>query len=112
VQGIVTPVRTDSGYRKFSPVDVERLRTTLTMQRDYGIPLARIREYLDDPSGDAGAMPASIMQTARRHRRDEMLSATGASAVLLSDAISAGLIPAGDSFDDRALSMLRALAAL
>lgn len=112
VQGIVTPVRTESGYRKFSPVDVERLRTTLTMQRDYGIPLARIREYLDDPSGDGGAMPASIMQTARRHRRDEMLSATGASAVLLSDAISAGLIPAGDSFDDRALSMLRALAAL
>ena len=112
VQGIVTPIRTDSGYRKFSPVDLERLRTTLTMQRDYGIPLARIREYLDDPSGDAGAMPASIMQTARRHRRDEMLSATGASAVLLSDAISAGLIPAGDSFDDRALSMLRALAAL
>ncbi len=112
VQGIVTPVRTDSGYRKFSPVDLERLRTTLTMQRDYGIPLARIREYLDDPSGDGGGMPTSIMPTARRHRRDEMLSATGASAVLLSDAISAGLIPAGDSFDDRALSMLRALAAL
>jgi len=112
VQGIVTPVRTESGYRKFSPTDVDRLRTTLTMQRDYGIPLARIREYLDDPSGDLSAMPASIVHTARRHRRDEMISASGASAALLGDAISAGLIPAGDSFDDRALSMLRSLVAL
>lgn len=112
VQGIVTPVRTESGYRKFSPADVERLRTTLTMQRDYGIPLARIREHLDDPAGDLAAMPASIVPTARRHRRDEMLTATGASAGLLSDAISAGLIPAGDTFDDRALAMLRSLVAL
>jgi len=112
VQGIVTPVRTESGYRKFSPTDVERLRTTLTMQRDYGIPLARIREYLDDPSGDLAAMPASIVHTARRHRRDELIAAAGASPVLLSDAVTAGLIPAGDTFDDRALSMLHALVAL
>lgn len=112
VQGIVTPVRTESGYRKFSPSDLERLRTTLTMQRDYGIPLARIREYLDDPHGDLSAMPASIVQTARRHRRDDLLTAAGASPTLLNDAISAGIVPAGDSFDDRALTMLRALVAL
>lgn len=112
VQGIVTPVRTESGYRKFSPADLERLRTTLTMQRDYGIPLARIREHLDDPGGDLAAMPASIVHSARRHRRDDLIDAAGASASLLGDAISAGLIPAGDSFDDRALVMLRALVAL
>lgn len=112
VQGIVTPVRTESGYRKFSPADVERLRTTLTMQRDYGIPLARIREHLDDPAHDLGAMPASIVHTARRHRRDEMLAASGATASLLNDAVSAGLLPAGETFDDRALTMLRALVAL
>lgn len=112
VQGIVTPVRTESGYRKFSPTDVDRLRTTLTMQRDYGIPLARIREHLDDPSGDLSAMPASIVQTARRHRRADLLASAGATATLLNDAVSAGLIPAGDSFDDRALAMLRSLVAL
>lgn len=112
VQGIVTPVRTESGYRKFSSADVDRLRTTLTMQRDYGIPLARIREHLDDPSSDLAAMPASIVQTARRHRRDDLLSAAGAGSALLNDAVSAGLIPAGDTFDDRALAMLRALVAL
>lgn len=112
VQGIVTPIRTESGYRKFSPGDLERLRTTLTMQRDYGIPLARIREYLDDPHGELSAMPASIVHTARRHRRDEILAAADASPALLNDAISAGLIPAGDTFDDRSLGMLRSLAAL
>ncbi len=112
VQGIVTPVRTESGYRKFSPTDLERLRTTLTMQRDYGIPLARIREHLDDPTGDLSAMPASIVHTARRHRRADLIAAADASSTLLADAVSAGLIPAGETFDDRALTMLRALVAL
>jgi DNA-binding transcriptional MerR regulator len=35
VQGIVTPTRTESGYRKFAPADVERLRLALTLQRDH-----------------------------------------------------------------------------
>lgn len=112
VQGIVSPVRTDSGYRKFSPTDVERLRTTLTMQRDYGIPLARIREYLDDPAGELASMPASIVHAARRYRRDELVSEAEASTSLLSEAISAGLLPAADTFDERALATLRALVAL
>lgn len=111
VQGIVTPVRTDSGYRKFSPSDLERLRTTLTMQRDYGIPLARIREHLDSGAGD-GAVPTSIIAATRRYRRDELLSASGASATLLTDAVSAGLISAADSYDERALALLRSLVAL
>ena len=34
VQGIVSPQRTSSGYRKFSAADVERLRLALTLQRD------------------------------------------------------------------------------
>ncbi len=113
VQGIVTPVRTESGYRKFSSGDVERLRTALTMQRDYGIPLARIREYLEE-QGDAPvpAAPASIVQTARRYRRDELISAAGASAGLLNDAVSAGLIVPADSYDERTLGLLRSLVAL
>ncbi|MDT3331646.1 MerR family transcriptional regulator [Microbacterium sp. KSW-18] len=113
VQGIVTPVRTDSGYRKFSPADVERLRTALTMQRDFGIPLARIREYLEEHGDDvAPAPPASIVQTSRRYRRDELLSTAGASTTLLNEAVSAGIIAPADTFDERALGVLRSLVAL
>ncbi len=46
-QGLVTPVRTDSGYRKFSADDVRRLRFILTSQRDRYLPLKVIREELD-----------------------------------------------------------------
>src|SRR5690606_18436510 len=47
-QGLVTPQRTESGYRKFSPGDVDRLRLALTLQRDRYLPLGVIRQYLDD----------------------------------------------------------------
>lgn len=40
VQGIVRPSRTESGYRKFSSSDIERLRLGLTLQRDHYLPSA------------------------------------------------------------------------
>jgi DNA-binding transcriptional MerR regulator len=46
-QGLLTPERTGSGYRAFSPHDVERLRYILTAQRDRFWPLKVIREALD-----------------------------------------------------------------
>lgn len=46
-EGLVTPARTASGYRKFSPEDVERLRFVLSAQRDKFWPLKVIRERLD-----------------------------------------------------------------
>ena len=52
---LITPSRTESGYRKFSPADLERLRFVLSMQRDYYLPLKVIRGYLDDL--DAGREP-------------------------------------------------------
>lgn len=114
VQGIVTPLRTESGYRKFSPADVARVRTALTLQRDHYLPLARIREYLDEHGAEApgAVVPASIMQTARRYRREELLQAADATSALLADAVSTGLLPPADSYDQRALSMLRSLVAL
>lgn len=113
VQGIVTPVRTESGYRKFSPADLERLRTALTLQRDHDFKLARIREYLDAHGGDGEpTVPPSILETPRRYRRDELLAAAGAKATLLGDAITAGLVAASDTYDERTLALLRALVAL
>ncbi|WP_443744590.1 transcriptional regulator FtsR [Streptomyces sudanensis] len=45
-EGLVEPQRTASGYRKFSPDDVERLALILRMQRDHYLPLKVIREHL------------------------------------------------------------------
>ncbi|MEU1973393.1 MerR family transcriptional regulator [Microbacterium sp. NPDC019599] len=117
VQGIVTPVRTESGYRKFSTTDLERLRLALTLQRDHYLPLVVIREYLEDL--DAGrdpappaATPPSIVPAPRRYRRDELLSAAGAAPQLLNDAISTGVLAGSDAYTDQHVAILRALVAL
>ena len=57
-EGLVEPARTPTGYRKFSPADVDRLRYTLTMQRDNFLPLRVIREHLDKL--DRGFEPAVV----------------------------------------------------
>jgi DNA-binding transcriptional MerR regulator len=45
-QGLLTPKRTEGGYRMFDEEDVERLETILRMQRDEFLPLRVIREEL------------------------------------------------------------------
>jgi DNA-binding transcriptional MerR regulator len=45
-EGLVTPRRTQGGYRLFSEEDLERLQTILRMQRDEFLPLRVIREEL------------------------------------------------------------------
>ncbi|MFF8867455.1 MerR family transcriptional regulator [Streptomyces sp. NPDC015139] len=57
-EGLVEPQRTPSGYRKFSPGDVERLGHVLRMQRDHYLPLKVIREHLDAMErGEAVPLP-------------------------------------------------------
>ncbi|WP_156756244.1 transcriptional regulator FtsR [Actinokineospora pegani] len=46
-EGLVTPERTPSGYRRFTDSDVDRLRYVLSAQRDQYLPLKVIRERLD-----------------------------------------------------------------
>jgi DNA-binding transcriptional MerR regulator len=116
VQGIVAPTRTESGYRKFSSADLDRLRLALTLQRDHYLPLGVIREYLEDL--DAGRNPIapsavpSIVPAPRRYRRAELLAAAGAAPQLLNDAISTGVIVAAESYSDQTVALLRALVAL
>ena len=50
-QGLVTPRRTQAGYRLFSDDDVERLQTILRLQRDEFLPLRVIREELAAGAG-------------------------------------------------------------
>jgi DNA-binding transcriptional MerR regulator len=116
-RGLITPARTTSGYRKFSPDDVERLRVILGMQRDHYLPLKVIRSYLDE--ADAGRSPAipgtsgpSMLSSERRYRKDELVREAGATPMLLQDAVSASLIAPSDVYGEDALGVLRALAEL
>ncbi|MAT17429.1 MAG: MerR family transcriptional regulator [Leifsonia sp.] len=117
---LVTPSRTESGYRKFSHADVERVRLVLSMQRDYYLPLKVIRAYLDDldagrdpvlPGGGAVLGP-SMLPTERRLTRDELIREAGATTLLLGDAISASLIVPAEHYGDEALAVLTALVEL
>src|SRR5207342_503202 len=65
-QGLIDPERTPSGYRKFYPSDVERLRFILREQRENFLPLKVIKERLDEidrsggfavPEGSESAAP-------------------------------------------------------
>ncbi|HEX6664779.1 MAG TPA: MerR family transcriptional regulator [Gaiellaceae bacterium] len=49
-QGLLTPRRTEGGYRLFSEEDVERLETILRLQRDEFLPLRVIRQELSSPA--------------------------------------------------------------
>jgi len=50
-QGLLTPKRTQGGYRLFSEDDVDRLETILRLQRDEFLPLRVIREELAAGAG-------------------------------------------------------------
>lgn len=57
-QGLVSPERTASGYRRYAERDVDRLRFVLQCQRDKYWPLKVIAEALD--AYDRGLRPAAV----------------------------------------------------
>ena len=119
-QGLVTPARTASGYRKFSPADVDRLRLVLSMQRDHYLPLKVIRQHLEEI--DSGANPAlpnatslaadSLLVSRFRYTREEVAKIAGASLNLLQDAVSAGMIEPAESYGEETVAVLTAIAEL
>ncbi|QLQ15676.1 MAG: MerR family transcriptional regulator [Micropruina sp.] len=46
-EGLISPERAPSGYRRYAESDIERLRYILTVQRDHYLPLKVIRDHLD-----------------------------------------------------------------
>ena len=104
------PKRTDTGYRKYSQTDIERLRYILTMQRDYYMPLKVIRQHLDDlEAGRAiNAIPAPVSDevldqvlgssdnASRKYTLRELAEYSGASTELIDDLVEYGLIEAKD----------------
>ena len=119
-QGLVSPSRTESGYRKFSPSDIERLRLILVMQRDQYLPLRVIKDHLEASStGEVSRLPsaaglssASALSAPQRFTRAELAKAAGASSNLVQDAVSAGFLPAADSFGQESVDVLSALVEL
>lgn len=117
-EGLVSPERTPSGYRKFAAADVERLRYVLMCQRDHYLPLKVIRDNLaaidrglepPEVSGEAGArvpralvavdgLPSAeafrVAPSDVRLSRDELLAQSGLSALVLDQLESFGIVRA------------------
>ncbi|MCC7128190.1 MAG: MerR family transcriptional regulator [Microbacteriaceae bacterium] len=117
---LIRPARTESGYRKFSPKDLERLRLVLTMQRDQYLPLKVIRNFLADldagrnpevPGSSTGPIP-TILVSERKMKKEDLARAAGATPQLLADAISAALIAPAEFYGEQSLGVLKALAEL
>lgn len=57
-EGLLSPERAPSGYRRYSVGDVDRLRYILDVQKNHYLPLKVIREHLD--AMDAGRPPPPV----------------------------------------------------
>lgn len=125
-EGLISPERTPSGYRRFSEADCARLRFVLAAQRDQYLPLKVIREQLD--ALDSGAVPAIVRPASGRPltiapahvapddfragaqtriSRADLLERTGADEPFLTELIRGGLITPGAAgyFDENAVAI-------
>jgi DNA-binding transcriptional MerR regulator len=127
-EGLVTPQRSPSGYRRFTAYDCSRLRFILSAQRDRYLPLKVIKAELDAqpdgelpqpgspyppprlvpvaaegdarPAGADGALPAAV-----RLSREDLLARSGVRSELLSALCKAGVIKTGPGgfFDEHSV---------
>jgi DNA-binding transcriptional MerR regulator len=84
-EGLITPERTPSGYRKFYVDDVERLKSILRMQRDEYLPLKVIKDRLakldagepenGEPSLDGSEVGEPVSEGAAAGSVDEIAEA-------------------------------------
>jgi DNA-binding transcriptional MerR regulator len=109
-QKLISPRRTPGGYRLYSPLDVERLRTILRLQRDEFLPLRVIRQELESSTTGAFSVANQAKQLkraqltepapTRRYALQEVLDSTGARPELLRELREYGLIDGTDEIDD------------
>jgi DNA-binding transcriptional MerR regulator len=141
-EGLVTPQRAASGYRRFTAYDCGRLRFILTAQRDQYLPLKVIKAQLDaqpdgelplagspygvprlvSVGGDAGGGTAggpgpdsaSVAPTRIRLSREDLLERSGVDGELLTALLKAGVITTGPRgfFDEHAVVILQCARAL
>ena len=106
-EGLIQPLRSASGYRRFSVADIKRLRFILTAQRDEYLPLRVIKERLDALDGTAGVQGAANAVPVVAMTRSELLAAAGAAEELLAELEDYGLIRRARSYGTQTLSVLR-----
>ena len=136
-EGLVTPERTASGYRRFTAYDCARLRFILTAQRDQYLPLKVIKAQLDAQpdgelprtgsaygvprlvpvSGEPGASEgfgAAVAQTQVRLSREDLLARSRVDDDLITDLVKAGVITTGPAgfFDEHAVIIAQCARAL
>jgi len=128
-EGLVTPQRAASGYRRFTAYDCARLRFILTAQRDQYLPLKVIKAQLDaQPDGqlplagspygvprlvsvgdDSAADPAAVSTARVRLSREDLLERSAVDGELLTALLKAGVITTGPGgfFDEHAVVILQ-----
>jgi DNA-binding transcriptional MerR regulator len=138
-EGLISPERSPSGYRRFCAADVDRLRYILAAQRDQYLPLRVIKERLTrlDPAdvpatdqrgrqsradGGVGASPGGELGPATSGApgqgtgllsRRELVAAAGLTEALLTELETFGLVRrVGRQYGLDALQVARAAAAL
>jgi DNA-binding transcriptional MerR regulator len=136
-EGLVSPERTPSGYRRFTAYDCARLRFILTAQRDQYLPLKVIKAQLDAQgdgelprSGSAYGVPrlvsvdaapadghdglAGVAPTQVRLRREDLLARSGIDEPLLTELVKAGVIKPGPAgfFDEHSVVIAQCARAL
>jgi DNA-binding transcriptional MerR regulator len=104
-EGLIQPLRSSSGYRRFAVADIERLRFILTAQRDEYLPLRVIKDRLDAvdgaAAGGAGGVPPVAMT------RSELITAAGAAEGMLAELEDYGLVRRARVYGTQALSVVR-----
>jgi len=119
-EGLVTPQRSGSGYRRFTAYDCARLRFILTAQRDHYLPLKVIKAQLDaqpdgalPETGSSYGVPRLVPVSTEGHdgqsaydtsavapaqvrlSREDLLARSGVDEELLGALIKAGVVTSG-----------------
>jgi len=105
-EGLLTPTRTQGGYRLFSEADLERLETILRLQRDEFLPLRVIRDELDAPGQKERKRrrPTALGAEEETIELDELCERAGIDVGLARELEDFGLLaPQGSARDKRYL---------
>ena len=127
-QKLLSPRRTQGGYRLYTPTEIQRLRTILRLQRDEFLPLRVIRQELaggrSEPEvasrSDGRSLRRStvtVRETGALYSLDDVVDETGADPGLIRELVDFGVIKgemrAGSRyFDETEREIIRAVSEL